>query len=109
MKIRFVRDYDEHIFCFIIFLLLKLYPSIDIISNLVPNNKYDLWSNEFERKNNHVITIVRYFAIGMKAMLVIFIYLFICKDDTFLYLVNDYFYSLLTNWAESCFEKIIYV
>ena len=45
----------------------------------------------------------------LKAMLVIFIYLFICKDDAFLYLVNDYFYSLLTNWAESCFEKIIYV
>ena len=50
-----------------------------------------------KKTNNRVITIVRYFAICMKAMLVIFIYLFICKDDTFLYLVNDYFYSLLTN------------
>jgi hypothetical protein len=36
-----------------------------------------------KKKTNRVITIVRYFVIGMKAMHVIFIYLFICKDDAF--------------------------
>jgi hypothetical protein len=57
---------------------------MDIISSLVTNNKYDLRSKEFEKKKtNRVITIVRYFVIGMKAMHVIFIYLFICKDDAF--------------------------
>ena len=34
-----------------------------------------------KKKTNRVITIVRYFVIGMKAMHVIFIYLF--KDDAF--------------------------
>jgi hypothetical protein len=85
----------------------------------ITDNRYDtvicFFSNSFDHKSYlllvtrlEIMSIDGYNFKGRKTMKqnmcssksltnLIFICVFICKDDTFLYLVNDYFYSLLTN------------